>query len=319
MNSVSPRDAEHERLDDCDHALSILEIRRRSCRGTACVCQARFALRMAPSRCVTDMRFSQDSLRQPINEARPYLVRPAGSRPHRSRWPCCISTLFARHSPVRRALFSRELGLEPDADRGKALDSAQRVSGDQPGRHAAGCSSTMTALRWPDRWGIAEYLDETRGEALRRPAAFCRRTLTAAGRGAPPARLVPGQVRRRGHGPSRHARRSKAVHAHRKGGGPPDMAAIRAARANVRYHLKYIGYLVATPQLARRRPHDLCGSRGGGPSLGGGLSRRRAMGRGRSGEGLVCAGEVPAVLPARSSRTACRGMAPAAHYADLDF
>jgi glutathione S-transferase len=30
------------------------------------------------------------------------------------------------------------------------------------------------------------------------------------------------------------------------GGGPPDMVAIRAARNNVRYHLRYIGYLVAT-------------------------------------------------------------------------
>lgn len=29
------------------------------------------------------------------------------------------------------------------------------------------------------------------------------------------------------------------------GGGPPDMGAIRAARANVRYHLKYIGYLIS--------------------------------------------------------------------------
>jgi glutathione S-transferase len=29
------------------------------------------------------------------------------------------------------------------------------------------------------------------------------------------------------------------------GGGPPDMNAIRAARTNVRYHLKYIGFLVA--------------------------------------------------------------------------
>lgn len=28
-----------------------------------------------------------------------------------------------------------------------------------------------------------------------------------------------------------------------EGGGPPDMHAIRAARTNVRYHLKYIGYL----------------------------------------------------------------------------
>lgn len=30
------------------------------------------------------------------------------------------------------------------------------------------------------------------------------------------------------------------------GGGPPDMNAIRAARSNVRYHLKYIGYLITS-------------------------------------------------------------------------
>ncbi len=30
------------------------------------------------------------------------------------------------------------------------------------------------------------------------------------------------------------------------GGGAPDMVAIRAARTNVRYHLRYIGYLIAT-------------------------------------------------------------------------
>ena len=30
------------------------------------------------------------------------------------------------------------------------------------------------------------------------------------------------------------------------GGGPPDMGTIRAARANVRYHLQYIGYLITT-------------------------------------------------------------------------
>ena len=29
------------------------------------------------------------------------------------------------------------------------------------------------------------------------------------------------------------------------GGGPPDMNAIRVARANVRYHLRYVGYLIA--------------------------------------------------------------------------
>ncbi len=29
------------------------------------------------------------------------------------------------------------------------------------------------------------------------------------------------------------------------GGGPPDAAAIRAGAANIRYHLRYIGYLMA--------------------------------------------------------------------------
>jgi glutathione S-transferase len=29
-----------------------------------------------------------------------------------------------------------------------------------------------------------------------------------------------------------------------EGGGPPDMTAVRAARTNLRYHLKYIGYLI---------------------------------------------------------------------------
>ena len=30
------------------------------------------------------------------------------------------------------------------------------------------------------------------------------------------------------------------------GGGAPDMAGIRAARTNIRYHLRYIGYLIAS-------------------------------------------------------------------------
>ena len=29
-----------------------------------------------------------------------------------------------------------------------------------------------------------------------------------------------------------------------QGGGPPDMDVVRVARANVRYHLRYIGYLI---------------------------------------------------------------------------
>ena len=37
------------------------------------------------------------------------------------------------------------------------------------------------------------------------------------------------------------------------GGGAPDSTAIRAARSNIRYHMRYIGYLAAPAQLARRR------------------------------------------------------------------
>ena len=43
----------------------------------------------------------------------------------------------------------------------------------------------------------------------------------------------------------------------RDGGGAPDMDAVRAARANVRYHLRYIGYLIRDAQLARRRQAEL--------------------------------------------------------------
>ena len=75
-----------------------------------------------------------------------------------------------------------------------------------------------------------------------------------------------------------------------------------AARANIRYHLKYIGYLIATRNWLAGDRSDLCGSRGGGASVARGLSRRRAMGRGRDGKALVRAGEVPAVLPRAPGR-----------------
>ncbi len=87
------------------------------------------------------------------------------------------------------------------------------------------------------------------------------------------------------------------------GGGAPDMDAIRAARANLRYHLRYIGYLDGGPQLARRRPAELRGSGGGGPSVLRRLSGRRAVGRERNGQGMVRADQVPAVVPAAAGET----------------
>ena len=81
-----------------------------------------------------------------------------------------------------------------------------------------------------------------------------------------------------------------------QGGGSPDTDVMRAARRNIRYHLAYIGWLAGPARLARRRPADLCGSGGGRPSVGRGLSRRRAMERERTRQKLVRADEIAALV-----------------------
>lgn len=89
---------------------------------------------------------------------------------------------------------------------------------------------------------IAEYLDETRGLAL-----GDRRLLPEQ-----PAERV--EVRRlvawfnhkffhEVSGPLTHEKINKRFMRPEEGGGSPEMGALRAARANVRYHLHYIGWL----------------------------------------------------------------------------
>lgn len=102
------------------------------------------------------------------------------------------------------------------------------------------------------------------------------------------------------------------------GGGPPDMGAIRAARANIRYHLRYIGFLIG-------KRNWLAGSDLTYADL-------------AAAAHISCAdylGDVPwdedetakawyARIKSRPSFRALladrvAGMAPSAHYADLDF
>ena len=101
-----------------------------------------------------------------------------------------------------------------------------------------------------------------------------------------------------------HEKITKRFMSPAQGGGGPDMDAVRAARANLRYHLRYIGYLISRPQLAGRRPADLRRSRGGGASVLHRLSGRRAVGRERNRQGLVRADEVAAVVPPAPGRAA---------------
>jgi glutathione S-transferase len=102
------------------------------------------------------------------------------------------------------------------------------------------------------------------------------------------------------------------------GGGPPDMSAIRAARANVRYHLKYVGYLIAarnwlagddlTYADLAAAAHLSCADYLGDVPWDENETARNWYARIKSRPSFraLLADRVP-------------GMAPAAHYANLDF
>ena len=92
---------------------------------------------------------------------------------------------------------------------------------------------------------ISEYLDETQGEA-----AGGRRLLPAdLGGRVEVRRLVSwfnDKLFAEVTGPLVNERFYKRHKRIEQGGGPPDTEAIRVARANIRYHLQYIGWLVRT-------------------------------------------------------------------------
>jgi glutathione S-transferase len=92
---------------------------------------------------------------------------------------------------------------------------------------------------------IAEYLDETRG-----PDLGDRRLLPATTAERVEVRRLLDWFLRKFHEEVTDYVVTEKIYKRFMpgdlGGGPPDMNAIRAARANVRYHLQYIGYLIAT-------------------------------------------------------------------------
>ena len=163
---------------------------------------------------------------------------------------------------------------------------------------------------------ISEYMDETRG-ALRRGQRLMAED--SFGR-AEIRRLIDWYLVKTDGDVTRHLVRERALKPLMggEGGGAPDSSAIRAARANVRQHLKYTNWLAATRDWLA------------GPRL-----TYADLAAAASLSVLDYLGEVdwseyqaardwysrmksrPSFRPLLTDRV--RGLPPASHYADLDF
>ena len=148
-------------------------------------------------------------------------------------YPLCPHSRFVR-------LALEELGVPPRLVEERAWERREEFLRLNP----AGTTPVLVEEGVPPVPGaaiIAEYLDETRGNAA-------------------PARLLPGEpadrieVRRlmswfndkffaEASGALVNERVYKRFIPSGSGGGPPDTEAMRAARSNIRYHLRYIGWL----------------------------------------------------------------------------
>lgn len=150
-------------------------------------------------------------------------------------------TTFCPNSRFVRVVLA-EMGMEPDLVEERPWERRTDFLALNP----AGTTPLLRdgELAVPGAAVIAEYLDETRGLALgdRRllpdgpgERVEVRRLLDwflAKFHAEVSDYLVTEKILKRFMGPQH-------------GGGAPEMGAIRAARSNVRYHLDYIGYLIA--------------------------------------------------------------------------
>jgi glutathione S-transferase len=164
---------------------------------------------------------------------------------------------------------------------------------------------------------IAEYLDETRGVLKRDKRLFAEDPM---GR-AEIRRLTDWYLNKADSEVTRHLVRErvlKPVMPETAGGGSPDSAAIRAARANIRQHMKYTNWLAGTR-------HWLAGNKVTYADLAAAAAlsvldylgeidwREHAAAR----EWYARVKSRPSFRPLLSDRV--RGLSPVSHYADLDF
>jgi glutathione S-transferase len=152
-------------------------------------------------------------------------------------YPFCPQSRFAR-------LVLAELGVEPSVVEEKPWERRLPFLEINPGGNLP-LFIDDDGLAVPGALIIAEYMDETRGETLRD-----RRFLPQDVAERVEVRRLLDWFLVKFHAEVSDYLATEKIYKRFMpsdlGGGSPDMGAIRAARANVRYHLKYIGYLIAT-------------------------------------------------------------------------
>jgi glutathione S-transferase len=164
---------------------------------------------------------------------------------------------------------------------------------------------------------IAEYLDETRGVLKRERRLFAEDPMER----AEIRRLIDWYLQKTEGEVTRHLVRErvlKPLMPNTDGGGSPDSGAIRAARSNIKQHMKYTNWLAGTrPWLAGPRITyaDLAAAAT--------LSILDYLGEidwrdfTAARDWYARVKSRPSFRPLLSDRV--RGLSPASHYADLDF
>jgi glutathione S-transferase len=164
---------------------------------------------------------------------------------------------------------------------------------------------------------IGEYLDETRGVLKRDRRLFAEDSMQR----AEIRRLIDWYLGKMEHEVTRHMVRERVFKPHMRpeqGGGSPDAAAIRAARANIRQHLKYTNWLAGTrPWLAGNRISYADLSAAAVISVLDYLGEIEWRDYPAARDWYVRIKSRPSFRPLLGDRV--RGLMPAPHYADLDF
>jgi glutathione S-transferase len=164
---------------------------------------------------------------------------------------------------------------------------------------------------------IAEYLDETRGVLKRERRLLAEDPMDR----AEIRRLADWYLAKTESEVTRHLVRERVLKPHMptgQGGGSPDSAAIRAARANIRQHMKYTNWLAGTRNWlagARLTYADLAAAAS--------LSVLDYLGEidwteyPAARDWYTRVKSRPSFRPLLADRV--RGLSPVSHYADLDF